>query len=242
MSGWHGAQAQVLINPYPHKQESSKVIERLKRKVVIPTPMNKVLAPDEGILSPPVEMQEKSVTAFDMMMAEREALGGAPLEEADKVMPRILKARAIVESDDSAQKDPGQLVIDPDVHAMKTEEIIWNDPASPTQSAEAAEARDGVHAMQIEAMPVSHKWVGSQGTALQTVLETWSAAEGVTFYWHAPTAVYFLRKPFSLQGDYTEAVAVLLDQFQQVRPRPIANLHVDPRGEKKSLVITIDTP
>ncbi len=75
-----------------------------------------------------------------------------------------------------------------------------------------------------EAVLTASTWQADAGMTLRDVMQDWAGRAGVDLYWSIDYD-YRLRQPVSIEGNFADATAQLLDLFAKARPRPYAQLH-----------------
>ena len=80
------------------------------------------------------------------------------------------------------------------------------------------------------------KWVAARGASLRETLQRWSVTDGTAFLWKAGRE-YKVKETVQNNGDYTEALQQLLNQYANDTIRPAAEFNVDPNTGNKLLTV-----
>lgn len=81
------------------------------------------------------------------------------------------------------------------------------------------------------------KWRALQGTNLKSTIKRWSARENIDFIWKADE-VFLIKESLKDARNFNEAVATLIQQFDEQKTRPVATLNIDPDTGRKSIIVT----
>ncbi len=86
--------------------------------------------------------------------------------------------------------------------------------------------------------PVASQWMAQSGQSLQSTLEAWSNLAGVDLFWSSDYD-YPLSSDVSVEGEFADAVEMLLAGFSQAKPKPMGRLHPNlPNGPAVLIVET----
>lgn len=127
------------------------------------------------------------------------------------------------------------------------------DTAAKTQPAPEAEtvasmAKDGAGDVALEEKVIEQParlasggetyetWHGPRGSMLSELLENWSHRAGVELKWESDYD-YPLEASVAYEGEYTDAVRMVLDGFTNATPRPVGRLYRSPGNGHRVLVI-----
>ena len=83
----------------------------------------------------------------------------------------------------------------------------------------------------------TERWRALQGTNLRKVLQRWSVSENIDFIWDADQE-FMVRKSINETTEFSNAVAMLIAQYENQDVRPQATLNEDPDTGKTALIIT----
>lgn len=86
----------------------------------------------------------------------------------------------------------------------------------------------------------SSSWTASPGADLKSVLNSWAQREGVQVVWRTSEGMPPVKMPVQQSGSFESAVSALLDQYTEDSRRPVAQLNIDPRTQKRTLTLDID--
>ncbi len=80
------------------------------------------------------------------------------------------------------------------------------------------------------------KWIAARGASLRETLQSWSVKDGTAFLWKAGRE-FKVKEPVQNNGDYTQALQELLNQYADDTIRPAAAFNVDPSSGNKLLTV-----
>lgn len=80
------------------------------------------------------------------------------------------------------------------------------------------------------------KWVAARGASLRETLQRWSVQDGTAFLWKAGRE-YKVKETVQNNGNYTEALQQLLNQYADDTIRPAAQFNADPVTGNKLLTV-----
>lgn len=86
----------------------------------------------------------------------------------------------------------------------------------------------------------SSTWTASQGADLRSVLNGWAQKEGVQIVWKTSASMPTVKSPVQQTGSFESALSAILDQYANDSRRPVAQLNIDPRTKKRTLLLDID--
>ena len=83
------------------------------------------------------------------------------------------------------------------------------------------------------------RWRALEGTDLRKVLMRWSDMEDIQLIWNTDKR-FLVRDNVKTMANYTDAVTMILSQYEGQDVRPVAKLNTDPKTGKRALIIQID--
>ncbi len=87
----------------------------------------------------------------------------------------------------------------------------------------------------------SQKWIALKGASLHEVLQAWSEDANLQVKWLLKND-YVLRETVSTVSQFDEALRVLLAQYNDISPRPVAKIYYDKKTGSGSVVIFNNVP
>lgn len=211
------AKADLDINPYPSKpapRSSAKAQPIDLTDHLLPTDVLDVFPPFEGELRAPQSPSSAPVVNKKDMQPESE-----PAEpNVVIVSPRMKAAHAV--------DNPPQFV------PPASERLLEGELSAPTKLVK-----------EVSTFPVTavreQNWNGFKGANLRETLAAWSSKEGVELIWASQDSDFDVRKTFSIQGSYEQAVQALLEQYDNARIRPVGRLHLSNENSQRALVVEV---
>lgn len=88
----------------------------------------------------------------------------------------------------------------------------------------------------VHGKPITGRWETPAGADMKQTLEIWSKESGVSLVWDMSDR-FVIRDTIVMEGTFEAAVAVLLEQYTAQDTRPVGNLHINPEGGQRVLII-----
>jgi len=80
------------------------------------------------------------------------------------------------------------------------------------------------------------RWESPVGASLEETLRVWCEAAGVKLVWKAELN-FPVYETIVMEGTFQEAIGDLLQQYASDTPRPVGDLHVDPKTDDRVLIV-----
>lgn len=252
------AESPLVINPFPLEQTDSPA----------PSPPPVAAAPSVPLDVPPVIEKTRAAALREKLAVPPREAYAAPLpkpqmrEELDPItmiqsVRPAQQPQMVIEEQEiinwrrarvkSAQAGAGQAAGKSAAVMGAPTALMQYDSysASAVPGMEAAPVQDvspqNLMAVQPAAAPdsdTSGTWQAMPGADISAVLKAWADQEGVELIWAAGSG-FSVMEPVRYEGPFEGAVVDLLEQYKDVRTRPVADLHVDPRSGRRTLVVQV---
>jgi hypothetical protein len=170
-----------------------------------------------------------------------DAQAPAPMQEA-----REVATPAVVPAFPEAVENPGTVPSGRMLPQGVQEYIMWfDDPSARPQAAPSERVYEEPPVEEASAepakplLPVVKTWKASRGANMRETLQQWAQDAGAELNWKTDDEFAALDD-VKVEGTFEDAVAALLEQYQDNSLRPVGDLHISPATDKRVLTISTD--
>jgi hypothetical protein len=99
---------------------------------------------------------------------------------------------------------------------------------------------DGRSAVRSPAGLTVSEWRAGAGSDLRMVLDGWAQSADAQIIWKTSSKLPAVKNAVTQSGSFENAVQTLLDQYADDSRRPVAQLNIDPKTQKRTLLLDIE--